>query len=366
MRYHFALDLGVDRDDVVGALDAFTNGRERVVDLAEVNGRVFVNNVSLGVYAEAVQREGYRDAKLRTIAETMPTVLGSGGEAFDLALTWCRWLRARQATAALVETQPGRRSRIASGNTPRLDAGVLGIAVLGAGAGESACSSGLQQSSKSAPTPPSRRHRRRSAKARPAAALSYQATRSPSADRSATPGRLSIGDHAGKPVGRESAWSPASRRTVPPSDTSIAVARGVAVRHSCNEAIPEPSRVRTPFLTERHRSPGCASRSRAADKMPIRSKRKRRPSATTSAARIRQQRHFALTHNLSPKQCSPDATGYDGGPGRPSNWITANTSSNAPTPMSPRRAWRIRKWPLIRPETARLPGRMGIAREEAA
>ena len=69
-RNHFALDLGVDRDDVVGALDAFTNGRERVVDLAEVNGRVFVNNVSLGVYAEAVQREGYRDAKLRTIAET--------------------------------------------------------------------------------------------------------------------------------------------------------------------------------------------------------------------------------------------------------------------------------------------------------
>jgi hypothetical protein len=52
-RNHFALDLGVDRDDVVGALDAFTKGGERVVDLAEVNERVFVNNVSLGVYAEA-------------------------------------------------------------------------------------------------------------------------------------------------------------------------------------------------------------------------------------------------------------------------------------------------------------------------
>ena len=56
-RNHFALDLGVDRDDVVGALDAFVDGGERVVDLAEVNGRVFVNNVSLGLYAEAVQRE---------------------------------------------------------------------------------------------------------------------------------------------------------------------------------------------------------------------------------------------------------------------------------------------------------------------
>ena len=47
-RNHFALDLGVDRDDVVGALDAFVDGGERVVDLGEVNGRVFVNNVSLG------------------------------------------------------------------------------------------------------------------------------------------------------------------------------------------------------------------------------------------------------------------------------------------------------------------------------
>ena len=47
-RDHFALDLGVDRDDVVGALDAFVDGGERRVDLGVVNGRVFVNNVSLG------------------------------------------------------------------------------------------------------------------------------------------------------------------------------------------------------------------------------------------------------------------------------------------------------------------------------
>ena len=76
-RNHFALDLGVDRDDVVGALDAFVTGGEHRVDLAEINGRVFVNNVSLGIYAEAVQREGYRDAKLRTMLDTMPDVLGS-------------------------------------------------------------------------------------------------------------------------------------------------------------------------------------------------------------------------------------------------------------------------------------------------
>jgi diacylglycerol kinase family enzyme len=54
-RNHFALDLGVDRNDVVGALDALVDGRERVVDLAEVNGRVFVNNSSLGLYPEIVR-----------------------------------------------------------------------------------------------------------------------------------------------------------------------------------------------------------------------------------------------------------------------------------------------------------------------
>ena len=85
-RNHFALDLGVDRNDVVGALEAFVDGGERSVDLAEVNGRVFVNNVSLGVYADAVQHEGYRDAKIRTLLDTIPEVAAPEGEA--LPLVW--------------------------------------------------------------------------------------------------------------------------------------------------------------------------------------------------------------------------------------------------------------------------------------
>ena len=85
-RNHFALDLGVDRDDVVGALDAFVDGGERRVDLAEVNGRVFVNNVSLGLYAEAVQQPGYREAKLHTLLDTVPDALGPEAEPPDLHL----------------------------------------------------------------------------------------------------------------------------------------------------------------------------------------------------------------------------------------------------------------------------------------
>jgi diacylglycerol kinase family enzyme len=129
-RNHFALDLGVDRDDVVGALDAFTNGAERTVDLAEVNGHVFVNNVSLGVYAEAVQSDWYRDAKLRTIADTVPAVLGPGEQGLDLRWTGADGRDHDTAAVVLVSNDPYRLGRVlASGTRPRLDAGVLGITV---------------------------------------------------------------------------------------------------------------------------------------------------------------------------------------------------------------------------------------------
>lgn len=129
-RNHFALDLGVDRDDVVGALDAFTKGGERIVDLAEVNGRVFVNNVSLGVYAEAVQRDGYRDAKLRTIADTVPVALGPGEHPLDLGWTGADGQDHDTAAVLLVSNDPYRLGRVlGSGTRPRLDAGVLGITV---------------------------------------------------------------------------------------------------------------------------------------------------------------------------------------------------------------------------------------------
>jgi diacylglycerol kinase family enzyme len=130
-RNHFALDLGVDRDDVVGALDAFVDGGERRVDLAEVNGRVFVNNVSLGVYAEAVQRSGYRDAKLRTILDTMPDVIGP--QAQTAALRWVSpsGQAHRSGAVLLISNNPYRLGRVmGTGTRPRLDTGTLGVAVL--------------------------------------------------------------------------------------------------------------------------------------------------------------------------------------------------------------------------------------------
>jgi diacylglycerol kinase family enzyme len=140
-RNHFALDLGVDRDDVVGALDAFVDGGERTVDLGEVNGRVFVNNVSLGLYAEAVQRAGYRDAKLRTLLDTVPDVLGPDSrEELDLRWTGPGGQTHRSGAAVLVSNNRYRLGRaVGSGTRPCIDDGLLGITVAG---GPSGCGEG--------------------------------------------------------------------------------------------------------------------------------------------------------------------------------------------------------------------------------
>jgi diacylglycerol kinase family enzyme len=131
-RNHFALDLGVDRDDVVGALDAFVSGWEQRVDLAEVNGRVFVNNVSLGLYAQAVQSSGYRDAKLRTLLDTIPEVAGPAGSVPSLHWSTPDGLTHEGGVALLVSNNPYRLGRaVGSGTRPQMDTGRLGVAVIG-------------------------------------------------------------------------------------------------------------------------------------------------------------------------------------------------------------------------------------------
>ncbi len=135
-RNHFALDLGVDREDVVGALDAFVDGGEHRVDLAEVNGRVFVNNVSLGLYAEAVQQSGYRDAKLRKLLDTMPELLGPDGAGLDLRWTGPGGHEHASGVAILVSNNRYRLGRaVGSGTRPRIDDALLGIAIVGSPTG---------------------------------------------------------------------------------------------------------------------------------------------------------------------------------------------------------------------------------------
>ncbi|HTA14117.1 MAG TPA: diacylglycerol kinase family protein [Solirubrobacteraceae bacterium] len=127
-RNHFALDLGLDRDDVVGALDAFTDGVERRIDLARVNDRVFVNNASLGVYAKVVQSDAYRDAKLETWAGMLPDLLGPDAEPINLEFTASDGSRCDDAPLVLVSNNPYRLASLAgAGTRERIDTGLLGV-----------------------------------------------------------------------------------------------------------------------------------------------------------------------------------------------------------------------------------------------
>jgi diacylglycerol kinase family enzyme len=127
-RNHFALDLGVDRNDVVGALDAFTDGDERRIDLGRVNHRVFVNNVAIGVYGAVVQSPEYRDHKVRTVVAMLPDLLAPGAEPFDLRFAGKGGATFDSAALVLVSNNPYVIDpRAGKGTRGDIDGGVLGV-----------------------------------------------------------------------------------------------------------------------------------------------------------------------------------------------------------------------------------------------
>ncbi len=127
-RNHFALDLGLDRTDVPGAMKAYEDGVDTVVDLAEVNGRVFVNNVSMGVYARIVQSADYRDAKMQTAAAMLPDLLGPTATPIDLRFALPSGHDADSAQLLLVSNNPYQLPQLGGGGSrERLDRGALGI-----------------------------------------------------------------------------------------------------------------------------------------------------------------------------------------------------------------------------------------------
>jgi diacylglycerol kinase family enzyme len=129
-RNHFALDLGLDRKDVLGALDAFTDGVERRIDLACVNERVFVNNASLGLYAQVVQSDAYREGKLRTWRRSLPKMLGPNRATIDLQFKGPDGNDWTDAAMVVVSNNPYQVRRLGGhGSRYRLDGGRLGIVV---------------------------------------------------------------------------------------------------------------------------------------------------------------------------------------------------------------------------------------------
>jgi diacylglycerol kinase family enzyme len=96
-----------------------------------VNDRIFVNNVSLGVYAQIVQSDEYRDAKRETIQAMLPAMLGPDADPFDLHFTGPDGEEHATADVLLVSNNPYELHRLGSvGTRARMDGGRLGIVAL--------------------------------------------------------------------------------------------------------------------------------------------------------------------------------------------------------------------------------------------
>jgi diacylglycerol kinase family enzyme len=126
-RNHFALDLGLDRDDPAACLDALSDGVELRIDLGRIGDRTFVNNASFGAYAQVVQSPAYRDDKAGTALEMLPDLL-SGHRGAHLTVRLDGEVILDGPQAVLVSNNPYEAGDIAGlGRRSRLDQGVLGV-----------------------------------------------------------------------------------------------------------------------------------------------------------------------------------------------------------------------------------------------
>ena len=125
-RNHFALDLGLDREDPAACLDALSDGVELRVDLGMIGSRTFVNNASFGAYAEVVQTPAYRDDKVGTTLNLLPDLLqGHRGARLE---AHADGTEIRSPQALLVANNPYGSGDVAGlSRRLRLDRGTLGV-----------------------------------------------------------------------------------------------------------------------------------------------------------------------------------------------------------------------------------------------
>jgi diacylglycerol kinase family enzyme len=131
---HFARDVGLDLARPLCALDAFRRGHERHVDVGRLNGRPFINNVSLGVYAQMLADPGYRQDKLRVAQRKLQAALSDPGLRRALRIAPPEEAPLESVLAMVVSNNQyefARWDRL--GQRQRLDAGTLQVSVLDAG-----------------------------------------------------------------------------------------------------------------------------------------------------------------------------------------------------------------------------------------
>jgi diacylglycerol kinase family enzyme len=125
-RNHFARDLHLDLDDPAGALEAF-RGDERRVDVGRVGEQIFLNNVSLGLYASFVH-DPERKTRNRVMAflRMAPAALGRSRTPLDVSFEVEGKSEHRAALVVLVANNGYRIESMADlGERQRLDEGLL-------------------------------------------------------------------------------------------------------------------------------------------------------------------------------------------------------------------------------------------------
>lgn len=128
-RCHFARDLGLEPKRIVDSLSAF-HGVERRIDAGDINGRIFTNNVSFGLYADIVDNPDYRKHKLRVSMDTMRALASGKKELYDLQF---QHGNVGFSSAAQVLVGVNRYDTVdlfELGHRERLDEGVLQVTVI--------------------------------------------------------------------------------------------------------------------------------------------------------------------------------------------------------------------------------------------
>ena len=134
-RNHFAADLGLDRGNPLAALEAFA-GPERRIDVGMVGQRMFMNNVSLGAYADLVAEPGYRAGKLTTAHAVLPGALRGERELLQVAFEDPEGRSYQDVLVLLVANNVYElHGGAVLGARGRLDGGVLQVSTLRARTG---------------------------------------------------------------------------------------------------------------------------------------------------------------------------------------------------------------------------------------
>lgn len=119
-RNHFARDVGLRRGDPVTALTAF-DGEEQRIDVGRVGDRVFLNNVSLGMYAHLVRRRVRDRGRRNVLAAARALVLAVRAPPLRASLDG----RPLPARIVLVANNHYRLDLFSIGERERLDDGLL-------------------------------------------------------------------------------------------------------------------------------------------------------------------------------------------------------------------------------------------------